>query len=186
MSHFSRCIFVSMFLVTGFTSYSQNIIKWVSWSELGPKIEKADKKFMVYLYYDGCKWCRIMEQQTFTSDQIARFVNANYYPLKLNAIFSGKIVVADKTYKSVSLDKYEFSELAVELAGGEMNFPNVVFLDEKFNKIQSLPEYMEVPYFEMVLSYFAGNHHQKTLFKRFANSYCKDSHFNSLVNGRRN
>jgi thioredoxin-related protein len=185
MSIFYRTALFLLFSLSFGTFLSgQNIIRWISWIDLPAKMDKSDRKFVVYLYYDGCKWCKFMEQSTLSDDHIARFVNNNFYALRLNALSTEKISIADKNYKNVTVGKYDFNELAVELTGGEMKFPNIVFLNEKFEKIQAIPEYIPVTEFEVILSYFAGNHHKNTLFKRFTKNYCKESHFNTLVNGK--
>lgn len=185
MSIFYKSVFI-LFVSLSFGTHisGQNIIKWLSWNDLASKVEKSERKFVVYLYYDGCRWCKVMEQNTLSDDHVARFINNNFHALRLNALSTDKITIADKNYKNVTVGKYDFHELAVELSGGEMKFPNIVFLNEKFEKIQSIPEYIAVPEFEIILSYFAGNHHKNTLFKRFTKNYCKESHFNTLVNGR--
>ena len=162
----------------------QNVIRWSNWNDLSAKIEKGDRKFVVYLYYDGCRWCKVMENNTLGDDHVARFINNNFYALRLNALSPDKIMVADKTYKQVTVGKYDFNELAVELTGGEMKFPNTVFLNENFEKIQSISEYIPTHEFEFILAYFAGNHHKNTMYKRFTKNYCKESHFNTLVNGK--
>lgn len=178
---------LSLLFIFYYTSSTtaQNKIKWVSWDNLPEKIEKGDKKFMVYFYYDGCKWCKVMEENTFNSDHIAKFVNQNFCPLRLNALSNGKMVVADKLYSSVRIGKYDFHELAVELLSGNMSFPSVVFLDEKFHKVVNFDSYLDVGKFEMVLSFYGGDHYKNTMWKRFERSYCRDSHFNSLVNDKR-
>lgn len=175
------------FIVVIFTCFiispllSQNKIKWNSWENLSGKIDKSDKKFLLYFYYDGCKWCRVMEESTFSAGQIAKFVNQNYYAFRLNALSSGKLMVADKTYTSVRVGKYDFHELAVELLSGNMSFPSVVFLDEKFHKLANFDSYLEIEKFEMLLSYYTGDYHKKTPWKRYCDNYCKESNFNSLV-----
>jgi thioredoxin-related protein len=125
-----------------------------------------------------------MEETTFSSDNIARFINQKFYALKINALSSDKIVVADKSYTSVRIGKYDFHELAADLLAGNMSFPSVVFLDEQFQKLATYDSYMDEPNFEMILSYYAGNHHKCTMWKKFTNNYCRDSHFNSLVNDK--
>ena len=131
--------------------FSQNKIKWNSWDLLSDKVNKGEHKFFVYFYYDGCKWCRVMEESTFSSDEIAKFVNQNFYPFRLNALSTGKLMVADKTYTNVRIGKYDFHELAVELLSGNMSFPSVVFLNEKFHKLANFDSYMDVQKFEMIL-----------------------------------
>jgi thioredoxin-related protein len=179
-----RFIFLGVVLFLFFPLIGQNKIKWNSWDTCSDKIQKANRKFIVYFYYDGCKWCRHLEEETFDNDQIARFINQNYYAFRVNALSEGKLTLGDKTYTSVRIGKYDFNEIAVDLLAGDMSFPSVVFLDEKFKKIQSHSGYVNQHSFEMILSYFAGNHHKNTIFKRYANSYCKDSHFNALVNDK--
>jgi thioredoxin-related protein len=166
------------------SGFSQNKIKWNSWETLSDKMDKGDRKFLVYFYYDGCKWCKVMEESTFSADQIARFVNQNFYPFRLNALSSGKILVADKTYTTVRVGKFDFHELAVDLLSGNMSFPSVVFMDEKFNKLAHFDSYLDINKFEMILSYYVGDHYKNTMWKRYANGYCRDNHFNSLVNGK--
>lgn len=178
--------FLLLFLLIVFVApvFSQNKIKWNSWENLSDKINKGDRKFFVYFYYDGCKWCKVMEESTFSADQIAKFVNQNFYPYRLNALSSGKLMVADKTYTTVRIGKFDFNELAVDLLSGNMAFPSVVFLDEKFNKLSNFESYTDVHNFEMILSYYGGDHYKNTLWKRYANNYCRDNHFNSLVNDK--
>jgi thioredoxin-related protein len=179
-----RFIFFSLSFLFVIPLISQNRIKWSTWENLPNKLEKADKKFLVYFYYDGCKWCRVMEESTFSEGHIAKFVNQNFYPLRLNALSSGKLMVADKAYTSVRIGKYDFHELAAELLSGNMSFPSIVFLDEKFHKLAHFDSYIEIPKFEMLLSYYGGDHHKNTLWKRYSTNYCRESNFNSLVNDK--
>lgn len=179
-----RFILFSISLIIVFPAISQNKIKWHQWENLSEKIQKADKKFLIYFYYDGCKWCRVMEESTFSAGHIAKFVNQNFHPFRLNALSSGKLLVADKTYTSVRIGKYDFHELAAELLSGNMSFPSVVFLDEKFHKLAHFDSYLEIQKFEMLLSYYTGDHHKNTLWKRYCNNYCRESNFNSLVNDK--
>jgi thioredoxin-related protein len=176
---------VTLFLLVTSGSQAQNKIKWESWEFVNEKVSKGNKKFMVYFYYDKCRWCRVMEESTLRQDQTAKFINNNFYSYRLNALSSEKILLGSQTYTSVRIGNYDFNELAADMLAGNMSFPAVAFLDENFNKINVEEGYTNNDDFEMILSYYAGNHYKKTLFKRFANNYCRDSHFNSMVNNKR-
>ncbi len=173
-----------LFLYVGAPLSGQNKVRWNSWDGASEKLNKGDRKFLVYFYYDGCKWCRFMEETTFSADHIAKFVNQKFYAFRVNALSSDKIVIADKAYTSVRIGKYDFNELAADLLAGNMSFPSFVFLDEQFKKLGTYDSYMDEHNFEMILSFYAGNHHKCTMWKRFANNYCRDSHFNALVNDK--
>lgn len=179
-----RFIIFSISFLIGSAVFSQNKIKWNSWEFLPEKLDKGDKKFLVYFYYDGCKWCRVMEESTFSAGHIAKFVNQNFYALRLNALSSGQLMVADKAYTTVRIGKYDFHELAADLLSGNMSFPSIVFLDEKFHKLAHFDSYIEIPKFEMLLSYYVGDHHKNTLWKRYSTNYCRENNFNSLVNDK--
>jgi thioredoxin-related protein len=176
-----RLLLIYFIIFIAAPSFSQNKIKWNAWETLAEKMNFGDRKFIVYLYYDGCKWCRLMEESTFSNDGIAKFVNQKFYTYKLNAQYSGKIVVADKTFTNEKLSKFEFHELAINLLGGDMSFPSVVFLDEKFNKLVHFDSAINAEDFEMILSYYGGDYYKKVLWKRYASNYCKDRHFSTLV-----
>jgi thioredoxin-related protein len=163
----------------------QNKIKWTSWDLAQEKIQKSNKKFIIYFYYDGCKWCRFMEENTFANDQLAKFVNQNFYTFRINAESTEKISINNKSYSSVRVGKFDFHELAVDLLNGYMSFPAVAFMDEKFTKIQSYDGFIELEDFEMLLAFYAGDHYKNTRWKRYANNYCKESHFNALVKDRK-
>jgi thioredoxin-related protein len=162
----------------------QNKIKWTSNEMMVEKIEKGNRKFIVYFYFDGCKWCRYMEETSFQNDNVAKFINQNYYSFRVNASSNEKLVLDNKVYTSVRIGKYDFHELAADLLAGDMSFPSIVFMDEKFKKIQAYSGHIDLHDFEMILSYYAGNHHKNTIWRRFANNFCKESHFNSLVNDK--
>jgi thioredoxin-related protein len=126
-----------------------------------------------------------MEETTLKNDQTARFINNNFNTYKINALSNEKIVVNGISYTSLRIGKYDFHELAAELLAGNMSFPSVVFLDENFNKIVAEKGYSDSQNFDMILSYYAGNHYKKTIWKRYVDNYCRDSHFNSLVNNKK-
>jgi thioredoxin-related protein len=172
-----------LFFIAG-NAMGQNKVRWTSWDSATEKIKRGDKKFIVYLYYDGCKWCRFMEENTFNSDHIARFINHNFYAFHINALSSDKIVIADKAYTTIRIGKYDFHELATEMLAGNMSFPAIIFLNEQFKKIATYDQYIDVQNFEMLLSFYAGDHHKRTMWRKYANNYCRDSHFNTLVNGK--
>ena len=113
-------LLVGLILIMFGTLSGQNKVRWTSWDTATEKIKRGDKKFIVYFYYDGCKWCRFMEENTFNSDHIARFINNNFYAFHINASSSEKIAIGDKTYTSVRIGKFDFHELATNMLGGNM------------------------------------------------------------------
>lgn len=163
---------------------AQNRIKWIAPSAAATKQNTPAKYYFLYFYYSDCKWCKHLEQTTFTDDYTARFINQKFHAVKIDATTEDKVEFNHETYKSVSVGKYEFNELAVELLNGKMSFPAIVILDEKFNRIGVHQNYYNVDDFQMIMAYYAGGHYKTTLFRHYSNNYCKDSHFYNLVSDK--
>lgn len=176
-------LFIVLFVAGVMPVLAQNKIKWSSPEQIDVNVKNGDKKFLIYFYIDACKWCRHLEENTFSNSNIAKYINSHFYAIKIDAMDNKKFQISDKTYATEQIGKYNFNQLALELLNGRMSFPSVVFLDEKFNKIQVFDTYMDIPDFEIVVSYFGSNHYKKTMFRRYAHNFCRESHFNNFVNG---
>src|SRR5580700_4172641 len=61
-------------------------IKWMSLSDAdklnqGPK----KKKIFVDIYTDWCGWCKRLDATTYQDPKVVKYVNDNFYAVKLNA-----------------------------------------------------------------------------------------------------
>lgn len=177
------------FLIVFLLSYtgiakSQNRIKWKPVDNLAHVKAVSDKLYFIYFYYNDCRWCKELETTTFLNDYTARFINQKFHAYKINAVSEDRIEFNDKIYRDVKVGKYDFNELAVSLLNGKMSFPAMIILDEKLQKIGVHQNYYNVDDFHMILAYYAGGHYKTTLFRHYANNYCKDSHFYNLVSDK--
>jgi len=60
-------------------------IKWYTLEEALEAQEKNDKKIFIDMYTDWCKWCKVMDQKTFTDQAVIQYMNENFYAVKFNA-----------------------------------------------------------------------------------------------------
>ena len=75
-----------------------------------------------------------MDKTTFQHPEIIKYINQNYYAVKFNGEIKETVTLKDKKYKFVEVpDKRGYNELAYEFLDGKMNYPSLVFLDEKLN-----------------------------------------------------
>lgn len=130
-------------------------INWMSFEEAVQAGEKNPKKIFIDVYTNWCGWCKRMDATTFKDSSVVRYMNSNYYAVKLNAETRDTIRFRDKvfTYKA----EYKSNELAASLLNGQMSYPSFVFLDENFNMLSPLPGYQTVPQLQEVMQYFGEN-----------------------------
>ena len=161
------CIMASISL----SAQSETKINWLSWEEAMELSKQEKKKIFIEVYIDRCGWCKKMDATTFSEEHIVEYINANYYPIRFNAENKEPIELHGKSYKYIKSGKRGYHELANEIMMGKMSYPTVVFLNEDFYLIQAIPGYREADTFEMIMTYFAEDHHNSTPWKKYSNGY---------------
>ena len=64
----------------------QGQIEWLyDWSEASSKAQAENKPIMINFYTDMCPACRKLDQETFTNEELADFLNDSFICLKSNA-----------------------------------------------------------------------------------------------------
>ena len=112
---------------------------WLSFDDVDQMGSKSDKKYLVDVYTSWCGWCKVMDKQTFTNEDVKSYVNDKFYPVKFDAERKSPIKFKGKDYEWMPGGRKGINKLAVELLGGRMSYPSLVYLDENMNKIKVSP-----------------------------------------------
>lgn len=163
-------LFITTFTFSGIAQDSK-AINWLTWEEAveASKVEK--RKFFVDVYTEWCSWCKKMDASTFQDSGIIAYVNKNYYAIKFDAEQKTDIQLKDKIYKFNRSGRRGYHQLAAEITRGRLSYPTIVFLDEEMNLIQPIPGYRDVKSFEMVMKYFAEDHHTTIPWQKYTRNY---------------
>ena len=130
-------------------------IHWITLEQLQVKMREQPRKVYIDVYTDWCGWCKVMEKKTFTNPNVIKYLNNNYYAVRLNAERKDTIVFAGKQY--YFNPDYKANTLAVELMKGQMSYPTSIFMLEDYQNPQPIPGYLEVDKIEMLSRYFGDN-----------------------------
>ncbi|WP_375325036.1 thioredoxin family protein [Flagellimonas sp. GZD32] len=145
-------------LFVGFNTYAQDI-KWLSWEE-AVELAQTDaqpKKMFIDVYTDWCGWCKKMDKDTFQNPAVSKYMQDNFYMVKMDAEGKDPITYQGKTFKYVPSGRRGYHELAAALLQGQMSYPTVVFLDENLNMLSPVPGYQKVDPFLQIAKYFGDN-----------------------------
>ena len=127
------------------TTNSRNkVVTTESWTSLENAIDnsqKNNKKIIVDVYTDWCKWCKVMDEKTFKDPDFKKFVNENYNTAKLNAEQKEVINFKGKDYNWIKGNRKGQHELAIELLDGQLAYPSIVVLDADLNKLEVIRGY---------------------------------------------
>lgn len=179
--NFAILLFISIITAHVQETFAQNAvkvsqktntkIKWYTIDEVNELSKQKKKKIIIDLYTDWCGWCKVMDKNTFANEDIAAYINKHYYPVKLNAEYKNDINFNNKIYSYVNSKGQGYNEFALEITGGKLSYPSVIFIDEDLNVIQPIQGYQEARDFIKIVKYFGEDHYKKTPWTVFEQNY---------------
>lgn len=82
---FAPAIVLVLFLSGPLFSASAETIKWDSHETGIAKAKEKKKKIFLHFYADWCRYCKIMDQKTFTNKPVIDYLNKNFIAIKVNS-----------------------------------------------------------------------------------------------------
>ena len=65
--------------------HATNHVDWFPWSdEALETAQKSDKLLLISVGYSSCHWCHVMEEESFTDDEVANVMNGNFINIKVD------------------------------------------------------------------------------------------------------
>ena len=65
--------------------HATNPVDWFPWSDDALEIaQKSDKLLLISVGYSSCHWCHVMEEESFTDDEVANVMNGNFINIKVD------------------------------------------------------------------------------------------------------
>lgn len=65
--------------------HAHNPVDWYPWGEEAfAKARREDKPVFVSIGYSTCHWCHVMEKESFENEEVARLLNQNFVPIKVD------------------------------------------------------------------------------------------------------
>lgn len=146
-------------------------VNWMSFEEAMAAAERNPKKIFIDVYTDWCTWCKKMDKDTFQDPKVAAYMNENFYAVKFDGEYKGVVDYKDREWKYISSRRSGYHELAELLLDGRLEYPASVLMNEKKERVQVIPGYMDANTMGMYLKYFEGDHYKTTPLEVFERSY---------------
>ncbi|MEP7354370.1 MAG: thioredoxin domain-containing protein [Acidobacteriota bacterium] len=65
--------------------HAQNPVDWFPWGEEAlARAKSEDKPIFLSIGYSTCHWCHVMERESFENDEVAKVLNDNFIPIKVD------------------------------------------------------------------------------------------------------
>lgn len=136
-------------------------INWMTFEEAVAAQKKNPKKIMMDAYTVWCGPCKMLDKNTFSNADVAKYVNENFYAVKFNAQGNETINFKGKKYANPRFDpkKANTRNSSHELASYfRINaYPTILFLDEQATFLTPVKGYKTPKQLELYLKLFATN-----------------------------
>ena len=128
-------------------------INWVSFEEAIEKSQTNPKKIIIDIYTDWCKWCKVMDNNTFANPIIAKYINDNYYAVKFDAESTEAVNFKGQEFTNQNRGNRSPHDLAIALLNGKMGYPSYVFMNEEHQIITVVQSYLPPEKFEPMIAF---------------------------------
>ena len=163
-------LLVAVFVLSAVTAKAQKV-NWLSFEEALELNKKNPKPIMIDLYTDWCGWCKRMDATTYKNEVIIKYINDNYYAVKMDGEGKEDITFKGRTFKFVQKGRSKYHELAAAILNGKLSYPSTAFFTPEEQLIQSVPGYLVKEKFEKILAYFSGEAYKNTPWKDFEKNF---------------
>ncbi len=133
------------------TTTTSSSLQWHAIQDLPNLQRTSPKKVLIDVYTDWCRWCKVMDKQTFTDPTLIAYLDAHYHLVKLNAEDKSNIQFKGQTFKYVPGGRRGYNQIAAALLNGQLSYPSFVILDENLNILDILKGYKDAKTFQKSL-----------------------------------
>ena len=188
MKIFKHCLLI--LAIFGFENciFSQNhenltstdpvsLVHWISFQEALKLNESKPKPFIIDIYTSWCGWCKQMMKTTYSSQDIANYINTWFYAVKFDAESRDSIFYQGKMYYNKGASPRSTHELAIKLLDNKLMYPSTIFTNYQLNFTLNSQGYLDVKKIEPLLVYTVENIFQSSAYDEF------ESHFNETFYG---
>jgi thioredoxin-related protein len=132
---------------------TEGLVQWISLEEAEKRIQNQPRPIMIDFYTDWCGWCKHMMKTTFSDPGIASYINAYFYPVRLNAESRDTIVFRGETFVNKSSGNRPPHDLAIKMLDGRLSYPSIVFFNNNYQFKLIVPGYLDPRQIEPILVY---------------------------------
>jgi thioredoxin-related protein len=144
-------------------------LPWLSLKQAQEKGKTEPKILIIDIYTDWCYWCKVMEEKTYSHQEVADYINQHFYAVKFNAETRDSISWKGQTF--LYNPDYKVNELALSLTQGQLAFPTTVIVTPDNNAPQYISGFLKPSDLEPILKYFGDGAYKSQSFSEFSKSF---------------
>jgi thioredoxin-related protein len=122
-------------------------LDWYPFEEAVDLAKQTKKKVLVDVYAAWCPWCRRLQSEVYTDEDVRSYVREHFVLTRLDA---------ENQEDSLQFKEHKLTPADLAVGLGAQGFPTTVFLDEESDYITRLPGFIDAGEFHTVLGYIGS------------------------------
>lgn len=98
-------------------------LKWYTLEEVQELMKSEPRKIFVDVVADWCKWCKVMEKETFTDKEVIGYINEHYYAVRMDY----------ENLESINFQGESINNKELATRWNVRDLPAIVFWEEDFS-----------------------------------------------------
>ncbi|MGV6830183.1 MAG: thioredoxin family protein [bacterium] len=128
--------YIAIMISLGCTAQTHEVT-WLTFEELEEELIKEPRKVLIHLYADWCVYCKKMEQDVYTKNDIEQVLNDQFYAVKFNVESEEEVNFGGKRFINKNSDKrrqayHEIAELLATRGQQPITLPAVIVINDNF------------------------------------------------------
>jgi uncharacterized protein YyaL (SSP411 family) len=148
---------------------SSDKIQWLTIQEATRLQKEHFKPIYVDLYTDWCRWCKVMDKETYEDPNVIKYLNDKFYPVRLNAETRDTINWKGKAYTYDA--SYRINTFSLYITDYQPSFPTTVFLTDDKTAPIALSGYMKPNELELMAKYVGEGAYNTKPFQVFQHDF---------------
>jgi len=118
-------------------------VQWTRWDAGLKSASASNRPILVDVYTDWCGWCRRMDRDVYSRDDVRQYLSRHFVTVRLNA--------ESPSAASYAAHRYTESSLAARFRVS--GFPTTIFLKPNGDHLVNVPGYVPADRFLLLLQY---------------------------------
>jgi len=141
----------------------KELVNWLSFEDAIALTGVTPKKILLIIYSDFNKGSELLIKTTFADSLIADYVNKTFYCVKFHAESQDTLHIGEQVFINELIQANYPHQFAIALLQGKMQYPAVLFFNEKTQLINKIFGYQIATGIEPFLKYFGeGEYNNKS------------------------
>ncbi len=127
---------------------------WVPFNDGMARSAREKKQVIIDFYTSWCRWCKVMDRETFRNPEVEKYLGANFVTIRVDA---------ENTTDTLRYQGLVYTPASLARRFGVRGYPSLAYLEADGALIAVVPGFMRPDRFLPLLEYMHGDWYKRSV-----------------------